>query len=94
MIEVANEFPSGLWDEGKENELISSFCPSVFTLSTGHEIILPQPAAPQPLAVYMVDKIIKRLNRNWILAQISSLRRDGLSARIDVLKRKLKAKLI
>jgi hypothetical protein len=91
MIEVANEFPSGLWDEGKENELISSFCPSVFTLSTGHEIILPQPAVQGPLAAYMIDKIIKRLNRNWILAQISSLRRDGLSARIDVLKRKLKS---
>lgn len=93
-IEVTNEFPSGPWNEGQENELISSFCPSAFALSTGHEIILPQPATPRPSAGYMIDKIIKRLNWNWILAQVSSLRRDGLLARITALKSKIKNKLV
>lgn len=95
LLYVDHKFPSGPWDEGQENELISSFCPAAFAISTGHEIILPPLTAP-PTAIDMACHIIKRLswkrlNWNWMLAQVSSLRRDGLLARIDVLKRKLKS---
>ena len=90
MLYVDHEFPSGPWDEGQENNLISSFAPNAFAISTGHEIILPPLTAPST-AIDMARHIIKRLSWNWIVAQASALHRDGLVVRINVLKRKLKS---
>lgn len=50
LLYVDQEFPSGLWDEGQENELIGSYCPAAFTVSTGHEIVLPSLSYPPPPA--------------------------------------------
>ena len=90
IIDLTNEFPSGPWDEGKENNLIASFSPNAFAISTGHEIILP-PLTPAPTQIVMASHIIKQLSWNWIVAQANALRRHGLSARLEVLKRKLKS---
>lgn len=89
IIDVTNEFPSGPWDEDQENNLIASFSPNAFTISTGHEIILP-PLQHPSTQNFVASPIIKRLSWNWIVAQVNALRIHGLSARIEVLKRKLK----
>lgn len=88
IIDVINEFPSGVWDEGQENNLIASFSPNAFTILTGHEIILP-PLSSYPLAPGMSGKIIKRFSWDWIVIQATALRRDGLVARINELKLKI-----
>lgn len=89
IIDVTTEFPSGPWDEDQENNLIESFSPNAFTISTGHEIILP-PLQHPSTQNFVASPITKRLSWNWIVAQINALRVHGLSARIKVLKRKLK----
>lgn len=88
IIDAASEFPSGPWDEGQENELISSYCPSVFTLYTGHEIILP-PLTLSPSPDDMARQTIKRFSWKWLVIQATALRRDGLAARIKALISKL-----
>ncbi len=91
VINIESEFPTGLWDEGQENELISSFCPEVFAISTGFEIILPPlslPDMPEPSESLHVVQVLR-----WVVNQARALRRQGLAARIVALKRKLKKKL-
>lgn len=93
LLYVDHEFPSGPWDEGQENELISSFSPSAFAISTGHEIILPPLSAASLSAVDTAVgfwKILKLLRWHWIVAQVRQLRRHGLAARLEALKRRLK----
>jgi hypothetical protein len=92
IIDIANEFPRGHWDEGQENNLISSFSPAAFVLSTGHEIILPSlvaPAAPTP----MISGITKRMSWGWVVAQGRALRRQGVAARLGALNRKIRSRL-
>ncbi len=93
IINTTAEFPAGPWDEGRENELISSFCPSAFTIFTGHEIILPRLREPLMVAD-IASQVVKRLSWNWMVAQVSALRRDGLTPRINVLKRKIISKFL
>lgn len=91
VINTEREFPCGPWDEGQENELISSFCPEVFAISTGFEIILPPlslSAAPEPTEQRLFVQFPL-----WIVNQARELRRQGLAARIMALKKKLKNKL-
>ena len=95
VINVESEFPSGLWDEGQENELISSFCPEVFAKYVGHEIILPHLLLPVPLPgtpgtsePWLITRLLL-----WIAKQAQELQRHGLAARIAALKRKLRNKM-
>ena len=90
IIDLAHEFPSGPWDEGQENNLIASYCPSVFKVCTGHEIILPQILPPQS-AMGAAVNMMKRFSKNWVKAQVNAIRRDGVAARITVLKTKIKS---
>ena len=98
LLYVDHEFPSGPWDEGQENELISSFCPAAFAVSTGHEIILPPLSLLAPslggVAASGFWRIIKRLRWSWIVTQARLIRNHGLSARLEVLKKKLKSGLV
>lgn len=98
LLYVDHEFPSGHWDEGQENELISSFCPAAFAISTGHEIILPSLSLAAPslggIAASSSWRIIKLLRWRWIVAQARLIRNHGLAARLNVLKRKLKSGLV
>lgn len=91
VIDIKNEFPSGIWDEGQENELISSFSPAVFTISTGYEIILPtlSYAARAPGLPRRITRIVC-----WIVTQTRAAHRHGLTARIAALRRKLKKIMI
>ena len=85
IIDTAAPFPHGDWDEGQENELINSYCPTVFALLTGFEIKLPSLSyGPQHQGIKLNENI------KWIIRQINALRRQGLSARIHVLKTKFK----
>ena len=90
-IDVTSEFPSGLWDEGQENELISSYCPSAFNINTGNEIILPQ-LTLSPAFDEKGPQAIKRFSWKWLVIQATALRRDGLVARVKELKRKIISK--
>lgn len=90
VIDLVHEFPSGPWDEGQENNLIASYCPDVFKIYTGHEIILPQILPPQS-AMGAAVSIIKRFSKNWVKVQLNAIRRDGVVARISVLKAKIKS---
>jgi hypothetical protein len=91
VIDIENEFPSGPWDEGQENNLIASFTPNSFSVSTGHEIILP-PLSSATHAANMPWRITQMVR--WIVGQTQAVHRHGLRARIESLKRKLKNKLV
>jgi len=97
LLYTDNEFPSGHWDEGQENELISSFCPGAFAVSIGHEIVLPQLTAP-PSHVPAVDAgfwwIIKLPRWRWVIAQKRALKRLGFAARLDAIKKKFTSKRV
>jgi hypothetical protein len=84
IIQTDSFFPAGQWDEGQENELLTSFCPSVFTIYPGFEIKLPVLSYVIP----MKKKKYKYIK--WIIVQIIALRKQGLSMRIRALKRKIK----
>lgn len=88
VIDVADAFPQGQWDENQENCLIASYCPKVFSLTTGNEIILPH-LSTSPSALSSAVHGMKRLSWNWVQAQIMQLRRDGLMARVNVLKSRI-----
>lgn len=90
FIKTEIPFPSGDWDEGQENELISSYCPSIFTPLNGFEIKLPtlHTSTPPP-----DDQILQKRPKHikWIYAQACALRREGGAARILALKKKFKS---
>jgi hypothetical protein len=91
IINIENEFPQGPWDEGQENELLSSYCPPVFSMRTGHEIILPElgtKVAPTSIESRLWIAVkIPRLS--WFVEQARALRRYGLVSRLGAAKRKL-----
>jgi hypothetical protein len=87
-IDVQQDFPKRTWDDAAENEVVRDFSPDAFKLATGFG---PRPLMA-PAWTSTVNKLqIARnmLNRRWISAQIQAVRKQGLSARIKVLKRKL-----
>ena len=88
MIYVEQDFPERSWDDAAENEIIRTYSPRAFKLSTGFG---PRPV-PTAMCVPAVSKLqlaSKVFNRRWIAAQIHAIREQGLSARLQVLKRKL-----
>lgn len=89
IIDLANEFPSGQWDEGQENNIIASFTPNAFVISTGHEIILPL-LTPPSSPIFMTTRKLKRMSWDWIIVQANALRKHGLATRLEVLRGKLK----
>jgi hypothetical protein len=93
LIQVASEFPPGSWDEGQENELISSFSPTVFAARTGHAIILPSLSLP---VVVQGSNILPERPRHplgWFVFQSRLMRRDGARARLAALTRRIERKL-
>ncbi|MCG3113608.1 MAG: hypothetical protein MCM46_17505 [Candidatus Manganitrophus sp. SB1] len=106
VIDLEDEFPSGPWNEGQENAVISDFSPSAFATYTGYETILPP--LPPPVSVsWRIMQLLRlivaqaRAQRRrglaqllrLVIAQARILRREGLAARLIVLKRKLRKKL-
>lgn len=93
VIDIENEFPSGPWNEGQENAVISDFSPAAFATYTGYETILP-PLPSQVAPVTNVLRLISQLLRwRWVVAQVRALRRQGLAAWLVAKKRELKKKL-
>ncbi len=82
------EFPERTWNEASENEIIRDYSPGAFKLSTGFG---PRPLTVQPPAPTMaVLQLARRLfNRRWVSAQVVAIKKQGLSARMQVFKRKL-----
>jgi hypothetical protein len=84
------EFPDRTWDEAAENEVIRDYSPGAFKLSTGFgprpHLHFPSVAAVLPSKLQLARKF---LNRRWVRAQIEAIRKQGLSARIQVFQRKL-----
>lgn len=98
MLFVDHGFPSGSWDEGQENEVISSFCPAAFDISTGHEIILlpqPAPCLSPTTGVFkrLIWKPIQQIG-HYIILQLKLLRIYGFKTRFQALKRKIINKTI
>ena len=88
LIDVQQDFPGRTWGEAAENEIIRDYSPGAFKLATGF--------GPRPLATVMGTHVVRKLqlalkafNRRWVTAQIRAIRKQGLSARLQVLKRKL-----
>jgi hypothetical protein len=94
LIQVAHEFPAGPWDEGQENELISSFTPTVFADRTGHAIILPSLALPAPAVAAPVMPERPAHPLGWFVFQGRLMRRDGARARLAALTRRIERKLV
>ncbi len=82
------EFPERSWDEAAENEIIRDYSPGAFNVSTGFG---PRPLTVQPLAPTMsMLQLARRLfNRRWVNVQVAAIKKQGLSARIQIFKRKL-----
>lgn len=86
LIGINSPFPLGNWDEGQENELLSTYCPSIFNVLSGFEIKLPTLYCEQPHVIPKRPKHIK-----WVIAQVRALYQEGLSARFTAMKVKFKS---
>lgn len=90
-IDVQQEFPERTWDEAAENEVIRDYSPGAFKLATGFG---PRPLSVMPAVqgapIMTTLQFTRRLfNRRWVRAQIEAIRKQGLSMRMQVFKRKL-----
>jgi hypothetical protein len=88
VIDIAQEFPERTWNDAAENELIADYNPAALRLATGFG---PRPLRTGASNATGVDLRLfsNLLNRRWITAQVRAIKKYGLSARIQVLKRKL-----
>ncbi len=93
ILYLDHEFPSGLWNEGQENELISSFCPTVFKIFNGSLLSLPPLSSPPSFELGVFRLGARLLSWHFLSTQVRLLREYGLTARIKVLKRKFRIKL-
>lgn len=87
-IDVEREFPERSWDDAVEREIVLDYCPGAFHRVTGFGPRLIAGVHVSP-AVSKLQFVRKLFNVRWLKAQILAIRRQGLSARIEVLKRKL-----
>lgn len=87
-IDVTNEFPKRTWDEAAENLIIKLYYPEVMNIFFG---LNPQPIEGSylPLKLSLKQFWQKFVNVFWLKEQIKALKREGLSKRLKVLKRKL-----
>lgn len=95
MVHVDQPFPGTNWDEGQENELLSSFTPTVFDARSGHAIVLPPlapPGMPPPGAPPVMPQRPKHVF-GWFVFQARLLRRDGTRERLAALTRRIERKL-
>jgi hypothetical protein len=88
VIFVEREFPERTWDDAAENEIIRAYSPDVFTISTGVGPRL-KPTGTQVPTDGLIRFSLKLVNPRWVVSQIRLIRKQGISARLQVLKRKL-----
>jgi hypothetical protein len=89
VLDALTEFPSGAWSEAQENAVIADFCPESLRRQTGFIAALPHIHVPQ-VRVRLLARIARKLvNRRWLAGQLRAIRKRGLAARLQVLRRKL-----
>jgi hypothetical protein len=86
-IDLRSEYPPRAWDDAAENEVIRDFSPHAFVISSGRRVFPSLPGLPSVGPV--TQPLSRLLNRRWIGAQLHAIRKQGLSARLQVLRRKL-----
>ena len=89
VIDVKDAYPKRTWNDAAENEIIHDYSPGAMKISTGFG---PRPEVGPfraPSAIGKLQKLAGMMNRRWIKAQITALKKQGLRARLKVLKRKL-----
>lgn len=86
-IDLRREFPERTWDEAAESAVIRDYCPDAVRFYAGSG---PRPMTdPQVPSATLRKLLMGRLfNRHWIRAQIAALRKQGLPARMRVLRRR------
>ncbi|MEH3086248.1 MAG: glycosyltransferase family 1 protein [Xylophilus ampelinus] len=90
VIDALKEFPIGEWNEAYENAVIVDFCPTAFHRQTGFISLLPGVHIPPQERARLYLRIGRKLfNRRWIEAQLRAIQKQGLRARLKVLRRKL-----
>lgn len=88
-IDLQQEFSEHKWDQAVEREIVRDYNPAALRAFLG---LGPQASGGVPLAVSTMSKrqlVRKLFNRRWIKKQIQALRNEGLSARIEMFKKKL-----
>jgi hypothetical protein len=87
-IDLKQEYPERTWDEAAENEVILDYSPDAFKIATGFG---PRPLAVPSGAAALTRPQLLRLffDRHWVATQLQAIRKHGLSARLQVLKRML-----
>ena len=90
VIQIDVPFPTGLWNEGQENELLSALPPAVFKAYLGHAIVLPPLSLPLPPPAPPKAPVTRPSHAfGWVVFQWRLLKRDGKRARLAGLLRKL-----
>jgi hypothetical protein len=89
VIDVATEFPQSTSDDSVENQIIWDYSPGALNLAYGFE---PKPvngliASPMMTKLQLAGKL---LSIRWLKTQIQAIRKQGLSTRLQLLKRKLR----
>jgi hypothetical protein len=91
-INLRQEFPERTWDEAAENAVIRAYSPAVFTVATGFgpprlpPVHLPPASAPPPSSEPVPTGGRKFLSPFWIWKQLRAVQKEGLRARMKILK--------
>jgi len=89
VVDALKEFPAGSWNEAQENAVIADYSPESLRRLTGFIAPLPHIHVPQ-VRVRLVARVFRKMvNRRWLAGQLRAIRKRGLAARLQVLRRKL-----
>lgn len=93
-IDLGVEYPERTWDEVAENEIIRDFSPEAFVISSGFRPSAIGREAQFAPAMSKQQLLARLSSLRWIKAQLRAVRRQGLAARIKVLKQKLGLEIV
>jgi hypothetical protein len=91
-ISLRHEFPERTWDEAAENAIIRAYSPAAFTVATGFgpprlpAVYSPPTSAPPPSSEPVPTGGYKFLSPFWIWKQLRAIQKEGLRARMKILK--------
>jgi hypothetical protein len=89
LIDLDHCLPQGTFNQAEEYEIIHSYSPLALEISTGFGPRPVNSTAMQAPTDGSLKLFLKVFNPQWVIAQIRAIRKEGLSARLKVLKRKL-----
>jgi hypothetical protein len=92
-INLQTEFPERTWNEAAENSVIRAYSPTVFNVATGFgpprlpaQAIAHAPASTPPPSEPVPSGRNKFLSPFWIWKQLRAIQKEGLRARMKILK--------